>query len=325
MTVTITNMKLHIEPDNIEVLRSIRASIADSYEKLQATEAKLAKMRADLPAYRARLDEHEDGADHDNAEHIARLVGLRASYELIERRLPALEHQIQEHPYLLFALHEKAKAAVKAAVKPDFDKLIGQVVKALKPFHNVTPQDLTAIAFNAPMVQSFCSYHFYFNEHTGPLTGRKVAVHVNYDLPDFIFMEHPQTRKLLKVERVLTKRRTATPEEIAKSNAARRAHINGALGEIGNLESPVTSWIERSDAYTTEDKARGRFIAETTEQHKADAARTNRQAEHIRKIAGTLGSRTPSNPRNLRLQADANELEREALADIEKLNAEGKQ
>jgi hypothetical protein len=160
---------------------------------------------------------------------------------------------------------------------------------------------------------------FYFNEHTGAVTGQKVSVHVNCDIPDFIFMEHPQTRKLLKVERVLTKRRTATSEEIAKSNAARRAHINGALGEIGNVNSPVTSWIERSNSYTPEDKERGLIIAIETARHKSASAKTKREVEHVRRVAGTFGSQLPAKPRNIRLQQDANELEREGNAEIEKL------
>ena len=165
---------------------------------------------------------------------------------------------------------------------------------------------------------------FYFNEHTGPLTGKKVSVHVNCDIPDFVFLEHPATRKLLKVERVLTKRRTATSEEIAKSNSARRAHIHGALGEIGNIKSPVTSWIERSAIYTPEDKERGRVIAEANEQHKAEATKNRRQVEHLRLFSVTLGSQAPAKTRNIRLQHVANELEREANAEIEQLGNQSK-
>ncbi len=104
---------------------------------------------------------------------------------------------------------------------------------------------------------------FYFNEHTGPLVGKAVAVRINYDLPEFIHIETP-AGKLRKVERCQTKRRTATKEELAAVNTARRAHINGALAETGNADQIVTSWVIRDNAHTDEDKERGRIIGAAT-------------------------------------------------------------
>lgn len=157
---------------------------------------------------------------------------------------------------------------------------------------------------------------FYFNEHTGPFVGRHVAVRIDYDCPEFIHIEHPDTHAILKVDRALTKRRTATSEEIAKVSRARREHIKGARGESGNLNLAMKSYIIRDEYYTPRDMAQGRAIGDAKAAQKQAQGKTARQQKHLEKLAGTLGTSIPAQPRNRARTAEALELERQANEEI---------
>ena len=119
------------------------------------------------------------------------------------------------------------------------------------------------------------------------MVGRQVEVYIHYDIPEIIHIVHPDSGELLKVERVLTKRRTATPVEIAKSSAARRAHIAGARGESGNIDNLITSWVIRESEYSEADKEKGRTIKKDIAEHKAQGSR---DASPV-----LLGDEVPSN------------------------------
>lgn len=152
---------------------------------------------------------------------------------------------------------------------------------------------------------------YYFNDATGPLVDRRVAAYVNYDVRDFIHIEHPDTGKLFKVERAQTRRRTATPEEIAKVRAARRAHILGARGEAGNvnIEGMTKSWLVRDTAYTPSDLEKARTMAQDTKSHQVERAA-------LKRLAGALGATVPANPRNAQRTREGLELERQAAEEI---------
>jgi|GEM_PF-6099805 hypothetical protein len=156
---------------------------------------------------------------------------------------------------------------------------------------------------------------FYFGEHTGPLVGRSVAVRIDYDAPGFIHFEHPDTGKLLKVERALTKRRTATPEEIAKSNQLRRDHIKGARGEAGNMTPVIQSWIIRDSDHTAGDMAAGRTIAEATEQDREQEAERRKAIAKIKDAALERGD-DPDAIKNPARYKQAVELEAAARAEL---------
>lgn len=158
---------------------------------------------------------------------------------------------------------------------------------------------------------------FYFNEHTGPFVGRNVAVRVNYDIPEYIYIEHPDTGVLLKVQRAFTKRTTATPEEIAEVNRARRAHITGALAQVGNVENLFTATVERSSEHSARDIKAGAQILTDAQKHKQQQHEKRRLA----KLAGTLGTVIPSNPRNLDRVAEGLELERQVMEEIARQQA----
>ncbi len=160
---------------------------------------------------------------------------------------------------------------------------------------------------------------FYFDENTGPLVGRHVAVRINYALPDHIHLEHPDTGKLMKVDRNLTRRTTATPEEIATVNRARRAHINGALGEIGNVKNLFTTWEVRDSLHSPGDIEHGARIAADAEEHKQEQSRITRDKRKLSQKAAILGSSIASTPRNTARVDQGLDLEAEARAEIEAL------
>jgi hypothetical protein len=155
---------------------------------------------------------------------------------------------------------------------------------------------------------------FYFNEHTGPLAGQTVAARINYDLPEFIHIETPEG-KLRKVERALTRRRTATKEELAAVNAARRAHINGALAEAGNVDQLITSWVVRDHAHTDQDKERGRTIGAATAAHQQEQAEHRAARRKIEDLARARGD-DPDTITNSARYAEAVAREDEILARI---------
>lgn len=148
---------------------------------------------------------------------------------------------------------------------------------------------------------------FYCNEHTGRLLHRKVTVFFNPDIPEHIHLEHPDTGLILKVERILTKRRTATPEEMAKVGAARRDHIAGARGEMGNVKALRTAYTIRDNAHNETDKETGRILQDSATQAKAKARQEKSAVAELQRRAERLGWSLPAdlaqNPR-LQLQAE---------------------
>ena len=156
---------------------------------------------------------------------------------------------------------------------------------------------------------------------------RHVCVRINYDIPEYIYIEHPQTRKLLKVERALTARLTAPSEKISTVNHARRAHINGALGEIGNVTKLFTSWVVRDALHTPSDIEKGAQIAADAVEHKEKQTATVREQKSLERLGGILNTTVPARPRNQARTREALELKQEALAEIaalEKINQEDK-
>jgi hypothetical protein len=135
--------------------------------------------------------------------------------------------------------------------------------------------------------------YFYYNEHTGRLVGTKVSVFINYDIPEFVHIEDPQTGTMLKVNRSLVPSRTATKEELAEVNHARKAHINGALAQSGNVDNVVSSWVTRDNDYPAADKEKGRAIINDTTNHRAKISTVEQKRRRITFIAEQLGRQAP--------------------------------
>ncbi|HYG34550.1 MAG TPA: hypothetical protein VEC99_07190, partial [Clostridia bacterium] len=152
---------------------------------------------------------------------------------------------------------------------------------------------------------------FYYNDHTGSLVDRRVTVHINYDIPEFIHIEHPDTGKLLKVKRDKLSRHGATPEEIAESNAARRAHISGAAAQSGNIDNLITSWIVRDSDYSEADKEKGRTIMNDVAEQKSQAKVEHQLWARLRRNCEILGEPVPERVRDLEAHIEAQELEME--------------
>jgi hypothetical protein len=83
--------------------------------------------------------------------------------------------------------------------------------------------------------------------------------------------------------------------EIAKSSAARRAHIAGARGESGNIDNLITSWVIRESEYSEADKEKGRTIKKDIAEHKAQGSRDDKLMRQIRRNSELLGDEVPSN------------------------------
>jgi hypothetical protein len=117
---------------------------------------------------------------------------------------------------------------------------------------------------------------FYFDD-TGIVGGLlaenarpKVTMCRSPDITEHIFIEHPGTGQILKIPRQRTHRRTATPEQLKKARASRRAFITGALGEMGNVENIATSYIIRDHEFSELDRQRGRQMKQANAQAGAE-------------------------------------------------------
>lgn len=220
------------------------------------------------------------GNEHPGNERL-HLSDLRRNYERIM-------HEIANRP--IKGMRHRGRAPLEvwqeAVARRPFRKMPAEI-ECLMASHRIPDVKITGKGIRIAL--SKFEDAFYYNEHTGPLVDQRVTVYLNYDLPGYIHIENPKTRAMLKVERSLTNRRTATADEMAAANHARRAHINGALSEIGNIANPLTSWITRDHDHTPEDKARGQAIGEAKSQHEETETKRQRGQRRIEALAQQRG------------------------------------
>ncbi|HZV36207.1 MAG TPA: hypothetical protein VFB72_16645 [Verrucomicrobiae bacterium] len=249
------------------------------------------------------------GKEHPGNEYL-HISALRKNYEAIFEEIKHRPVNGKRHrglsPHDLWAAAVSEKPLRKLPLE----------IEALMLTHSLPDKEVPAkgiaIRFNKDET------HFYFNGVTGPLVGRRVAVRVNYDIPDFIYIEHPETRQLMKVERALTLRTTATPEEIAKVNRARREHVTGALGQIGNVKNLFTAHVIRDAEHSPADLQSGAQIIADKEEHQRKQGEETRQRKQAAKVAAILGTTAPGANISPARALESLELEREALAELER-------
>lgn len=156
----------------------------------------------------------------------------------------------------------------------------------------------------------------YRNEETGKLRGQTVFAWIDPENPEIITVTDTKRQNPFCVARSQSVPAMDAPADIMSQEMGRiAAHQSYGKARYRVLKAkhvmPFRPML--ADAETVELGAR---IGAQRSEIETAKREQSRQVSRVRRIAGTLGSAAPSKPRNVRLQAEANDLEAEANAEI---------
>ncbi len=129
----------------------------------------------------------------------------------------------------------------------------------------------------------------YANEHTGRFIGRPVLTHYNVEYPQLLTVSDLDRREYFAVPELVLPAMSATPEQFARVHAQIAGHRRPAKVIHSEMRPHVVTTITRDDDADEATRQRGRFIAESVEQHKQSQNEEQRDYREAQRLCAELG------------------------------------